>query len=136
MAGKEKLVSLADLNVVKRCEESAEMEYMDAGGKGTGVFLSVVGAHAPRVQNWINRELNNRRRYDAVQAKRGKLSDVRMIEDDIDFGVEVVSIRITGWRGITDPFNAENSLELCKINPEICQQVREFSENIANFTQG
>lgn len=133
---KGKSFSLADLNVQKKCEDAVKMEVVDAAGKSIGVSLFVIGAHAPKVQNWINKELNQRRRADAVQAKRGKLSEIRPIEDDIEFGVEVIAIRITGWEGITDEFNAENALMLCQINPDICGQVREFSENIANFTQG
>ena len=132
-----KSVSLADLDTRKKCGEGVEFEIVNATGKGTGIFLTVIGAHAPSVQTWVNKELNNRRRAEALQAKRsGKALDVRPIEEDIDFGIELIAIRILGWRGITEPFSPENALILCQSNPEVCAQVREFSEDIANFTKG
>jgi hypothetical protein len=135
MAAK-KDVSLADLNLTKQCEQSAEMEVKTVRGKGTGIVLSVLGAHAPEIQKWINKELNNRRREEALQAKLGKHASIRMIEEDIDFGMGVVAIRITGWRGISDQWSPENALLLCQTNAEIAAQVKEFSDDIANFTKG
>lgn len=132
----EKNFSLADLNLQKKCEDAVEFEPTTSTGKGLGIFLTVLGAHAPAVQRWVNKSLNERRRAEALQVRRGKNGDIRPIEEDIDFGIEVVAIRITGWRGITEEFSPENALKLCQINPEICAQVRETSEDLANFTKG
>lgn len=129
-----KAVSLADLNVTKKCEDGYEFEYLDESGRGTDIFITVVGAHAPQVQKWVNSQLNQRRKYEAMQTKRGK--DVeRMIEDDIEFGVEFMAIRIVGWRGINEPCTPENALQLCEINPLVVEQVKGASENLANFTR-
>lgn len=129
-----KAISLADLNVTKKCEEGYEFEYLDANGNSTGVFITVVGAHAPQIQKWVNTQLNQRRKHEAMQAKRGK--DVeRLIEDDIEFGVEFMAIRITGWRGINEPCTPENALVLCESNPLAVEQVKAASENLANFTR-
>ncbi|MDA3832282.1 MAG: hypothetical protein PF495_02695 [Spirochaetales bacterium] len=130
-----KSFSLSDLNTVKKCDESVVFEPVGADGKKLGFSLSVLGAHSTTVQKWVNKELNKRRRQEAVQKKRGA-ADTRPVEDDIEFGYEVVAIRITGWEGITDEFTPENALLLCQTNPDICLQVREVSEDIANFTRG
>ena len=130
-----KALSINDLNVTTKCESGYEFEYLDENGKGTGVMLTVIGAHAPAVQKWVNTQLNQRRKHEAMQAKRGKNVDVRSIEDDIEFGVEFMAIRITGWKGITEPYTPDNALRLCEINPLIVEQVKAASEELANFTQ-
>jgi len=131
-----KTMSLAELNLQQSCETSMEMEILTKGGKSTGVFLSVLGGESQIVKNWVNKELNARRRAEFIQTKRGKIVEVRPVEDDIDFGVELVAIRIVGWRGITEPYSPENALLLCSTNAEILNQVREFSEDTENFTKG
>lgn len=131
-----KSISLSDLNVAKQCEDGFEFEYLDANGGrvGAGVFLTVLGAHAPVVQKWANSRLNQFRRHDSVQAKRGK-DVIREIEQDIEFGTEFMSIRIVSWRGITEEWSPENALRLCESNPLLVEQVKTASENFANFTR-
>lgn len=131
----EKTVSIDDLNIVKRCEDGYEFEYLDAQGKDTGIFFTVLGAHAEKVQKWAFKQLNNQRTQAAVQAKRGKAEVVRIVEDDVEFAHELMAIRIIGWRGITQPYSPELALTLCEKNPLIVEQVREASENLANFTK-
>lgn len=129
-----KPVSLKDLNIKKKCEEGFKFEYVDEEGKGTGIYLTVIGAHSAQVQKWVNRELNNRRKQEAMQSKRGK-DEVRSIEDDIKFGTEMMSLRIIGWEGIEEAFSPEAALELCETNPLVVEQVKEASEKLANFTK-
>lgn len=127
--------SLKDLDLVSACNQPFEFEYLDANGNGSGLFLEIIGAHSEKVQKWRNNRLNQQRQADAMNKKRGRDDVVRTIEADIDFGVEFISIRITGWRGISDPWSTENALLLCQINPELTQQVAQHSENLANFTK-
>lgn len=129
-------VSLADLDMKKHCEDGHRFEYLDGDHKGTGIFFTVLGAHAEKIEKWSNSELNARRRQEAMQAKRGDDVDVRLIEDDIEFGVEFVALRIIAWEGITQPYTPENALKLCRSNPMVFAQVRAASEKIANFTKG
>jgi hypothetical protein len=130
---KAKPLSLAELNLVQKCDESMDLKPLGADGKELGITLHVLGAHATSVKKWINKSLNRRRQFEAMQAKRGKKSEVRPIEDDIEFGVEVVAIRLTGWGGLSDEFTPENALLLCETNPDICDQIREFSEDMTNL---
>jgi hypothetical protein len=128
-------VSIDDLNIIKKCEDGFEFEYLDAQGKDTGIFFTVLGAHAAKVQKWAFKQLNSQRSQAAILAKRGKAEEVRTVEDDVEFAHELMAIRIIGWRGITQPYTPELAVSLCANNPLIVEQVREASENLANFTK-
>jgi hypothetical protein len=130
-----KLFSLNDLDVTKNCEAGFEFEVTDdATGKGTGIFLTVIGAHAAAVMDFTRKSLNARRVFDEMNEKRGKKSQSRSIEEDIDFSTELVAIRVVGWRGISDDFTSAGAIRLCTINPPIREQILKASEDLANFT--
>ena len=95
----EVLFSLEELNLVSASENSYEFEYLRGDGRPTGVFISVLGSQAPKVQEWIRKTLNRRRTQEAIAAKRGKEVE-RLVEDDEDFGIGAAAIRIVGWRNI------------------------------------
>jgi hypothetical protein len=128
--------SLDQLDLGKRCEDAFEFEVTDdATGKGLGIHLTIIGGHAPQVQSFIAKNLNERRVFEQMQEKRGKRAAVRKIEDDIEFGTELAAIRIVGWRGISEPCTFENAVRLCTINPPIKEQILKASEDLANFTK-
>jgi len=62
--------------------------------------------------------------------------DYTPIEEDEQFGIESVALRIVGWEGITEECTRENAVKLCTVNAHIRNQVAEFSEDLANFTKG
>lgn len=131
-----KSFSLADLDVTKQSEQGFEFEVTDdASGKGTGIFLTVIGSHAAAVQNYTKKHVNEQRVIEAMQEKRGKKVAVRTIEEDIAFGAELAAIRVTGWRGISDAFTPEGAIRLCTINPPIKEQILKASDDLANFTK-
>ncbi len=131
-----KTFSLDQLDLTKQCEGGFEFEVTDdATGKGTGIFLTVIGSHAPAVQNFTKKALNERRRFDEMQEKRGKKAVTRSIEEDMEFGTELTAIRVVGWRGISDPFTPEGAIRLCTINPPIKEQILKASDDIANFSK-
>lgn len=130
-----KTFSLADLDITKKCEAGFEFEVTDeATGKGVGIFLTVIGAHAPAVENYTKKHLNQRRVFDEMQQKRGKKAAVRTIEEDVDFGIELAAVRVIGWRGISDAFTPEGAIKLCTTNPPIKEQILRASEDIGNFS--
>lgn len=127
-------ISIDDLDLTKQCDERFEFEVTDdATGKGTGIFLSVVGAHAAIVQACTRKELNARRLADAMRERSGKGATPRPVEADMDFGTEMVAVRIVGWRGLSDPCTHDNAVKLCRVNPLIKEQVLKVSEDLANF---
>lgn len=127
-------LSLDDLNLVAASENSYEFEYLRTDGRPTGVFISVLGSQAPKVQEWIRKTLNRRRAQEAIAAKRGKEVE-RLVEDDEQFGVEAAAIRVVGWRGISEVYSPESALILCSNNSEIRDQIFEASNNLGNFTK-
>jgi hypothetical protein len=128
------VISLDDLNLVSASENSFEFEYLRGDGRPTGVFISVLGSQAPKVQEWIRKNLNRRRTQEAIAAKRGKEVE-RLVEDDEEFGIGAAAIRVVGWRNIKEPYSPEAAIKLCRNNSEVREQIFEASNNLANFTQ-
>jgi hypothetical protein len=135
-AAKPATVSLAALDLTTLCEANQyEFEYLDTAGRATGVFITVLGSQAPKVQNWIRQRLNQRRAQEAMAAKRGKELQ-RTVEDDDDFSNEAAAIRIVGWRGITEEYSPALALRLVASNSEIRDQVFRASNDLSHFTKG
>ena len=134
MSKENKGLSLADLDLVSASENAYEFEYLRPDGSDTGVFVTVLGAQAPKVQDWVRKTLNRRKSQDQLAAKRGKEIE-RTIEDDEQFGIDAAAIRVVGWRGITEPYSHENALILMERNNELREQVFEASNNLGNFTK-
>jgi len=128
-------LSFEDLDLVSASENAYEFEYLRADGGDTGVFITVLGSQAPKVQDWVRKTLNKRKAQDALAAKRGKEIE-RTIEDDEQFGIDAAAIRIVGWRGINNvEYSPENATKLMECNSEIREQVFEASNNLGNFTK-
>lgn len=129
-------VSFRDYNARKKSEGGFEVELLDEKGQKTGTFATVIGAFAPAVQKWVNKELNDRRRAEALQAKRGKVLDVRPIEEDIEFGIGAMACRVIAWRPFIEPCTFENVCEWLESNPHYVDQLKDASEELGNFTKG
>ena len=131
------MFSINDLDVAKACETPFEFEVKDdETGKGTDIFISVIGGHAKVLADCITNKLNERRTADAMSLKRdprGKQTHIVPVEDDIEYNTELIALRVTGWRGISEPYSHENAIKLCTINPSIKEQILAVSENLKNF---
>lgn len=127
-------VSFDDLNLNKKCEESVEVEYVMADGTKTGVFLSVIGKHAEKIQRFSMKRLDTLRAFAENSKKQGK-SAVMSSEEDMDYIIKDAALRIVGWRGINQEFSPEMAEQLCRINSEIRQLVVDTSNDLANFTK-
>ena len=131
-------ISLSALNVEAQSETPFEFEVVDDNtGKGTGVFLSVLGSHSKTVSSFVAKTLNAQRRAAALkQSKGAKQPEFTPVEDDIEFGIELAAMRIVAWKGITEDWSPQNAMELCRTNPIIKAQVVEASDDVKNFTKG
>ena len=127
------LFSIEDFNEIDQCKDAQPMEFMNDKGNPTGIILMVLGSQSSIVTKWRNKKLNAQRRYEDQQNKRGKNSDVKAIEEDLDFGNEFASIRIVGWTGLEEDYTPQVALHWCSVNTEIVKQVMEFSEELGNF---
>ena len=131
------MFSINDLDVAKSCETPFEFEVKDEEtGKGTGIFLSVIGSHAQAITDFTTQWANERRVADAMAEKRdprGKKPNVHKVEDDIEFSTELIAMRVVAWRGIKEPYSHEGAVKLCKINPPIKEQILGVSDNLKNY---
>ena len=151
---KEASISIADLDVRTASETPFEFEYLLADGKGSGVFLQVLGAHSKTVQTETNRLVNDRRsaeaQREAMQIGIGAPA-FTPVEDDIAFGQRLAAVRLVGWRGpgktegltaeqverfqgVKEPWSADLALKLCRSNPPLSEQVTKRSATLGNFT--
>lgn len=136
-------LTLDDLNLTEKCDQGFEFEYIDDAGKGTGFFITVLGSESNKVQEWIRRQLNQRRFAESQASKRGKELE-RSVEDDIDFGNQSAAIRIVSWRGLkASPaedapevkYSADLALQIVTMNSRIREAVLKESSELANFSK-
>jgi hypothetical protein len=119
------MINIDSLNSIKACETPYEFEYKFGNGKGTGVFLSVLGDESEAVAVEQNALMAGER--------------VRMAADpsyEIDpakLGQKMAAIRLIGWRGIEEKYTPENALKLCMSNRTLCDQVVQASKQLGNF---
>lgn len=131
-------LSLSDFNARTASARGYEFEYL-VSGQPTGLFITVQGANSETVQAAINAEVNGRRRREAIlAAKRAKARtndapEFETVEEDLEFGQRMAALRITGWRGVSEPYTPETALQLVRNNPEIATQVLEASNDLGNF---
>lgn len=130
-----KAVSLADMNLAKRCDQGYEFEYMNENDKPTGIFFTVIGGHSEKIKRATFAAYDRNARMEAMQKKRGRDVEIKPLEEQADENLEITALRVIGWRGITEPCTPENVLLLMKTNVLVVKQVLEASENIANFTR-
>lgn len=138
MGSKKKSFSLSDLDATKASESAYEFQYLLPGGEGTGIYFSVLGSETETVTKEVARLVNERRKKEAIrnmnQNFRNKNNaEFEPLESDIEFGQRLAAIRLVGWRGIQEEFNAENALKLCQSNRDIAAQITQNSDNLANF---
>jgi hypothetical protein len=131
-------ISLKSLDARAASEVPFKFEYLLADGTGSGVFLHVLGGQSKTVTEEVNRLMNLRRSADAVQAiaarTGGRKADSFVtVESDIEFGQRIAAVRLVGWDGITEPYDPDLALELCKSNTDISNQVAEKSSDMGNF---
>lgn len=130
-----KLSSIHDFNASKQCEVGYEFEYENEHGEGTGFFITVIGDQAESVKKAIFAKINKERTQAAILKKRGKDEAFKPIEDLIEDNIEGVAACITGWRGVEETYSPELAFSICQNNKLIFDQVKNASENLANFTK-
>lgn len=121
----ESKVTLADLDFNAACEQAHEFEVVSPKtGKPMGVFISVLGDGAQKVQDFTAKEQNKRRS-----------SAGRTVEEDTDSLIESAVTRTVGWRDIVEPFSLENARKLYRSNPMVRNQVLVASGTAGNFSK-
>lgn len=132
-------VSLQDLDAKAASSEAVEFEYISPSGNPTGIFFSIIGSHSDVVAAATANLQNERRRKAAARDVQQKMTigqpkvEFDRFEDDVAYGQQMAATRLTGWRGINDPFTPENALRLCKSNAHIAAFITQCSEELGNF---
>lgn len=129
-----KTLGLAALSATAAGDVPFEIEYILPNGTGSGVFLQVLGGQSAKVTEAVNALVNERRKRQAADARKGgDKSDFVPIEDDILFGNKLTAVRLVGWRGITEEWSPENALTLVRSNADIAEQITTASNDLSNF---
>ena len=131
-------MELSSLDLSSTSENGYEFEFIpEATGIGEGFLITVLGKHADTVKEWTRKAVNNMRDRERMLAKKGK-DDYRKVEEDEAFGVQLAAITIIGWKGLNDggkpvEYSKDMALSLCRMNPEIRDQVSAASDLMSNF---
>jgi hypothetical protein len=123
------MISLDDLNAVTAGDNPFEFEYRFNNGKGSGVFLQVLGSESEKVAiETASIMAAERARKQATEAT-GKEYEF----DAVKVGKEMAAARIVGWRGIKEEYTPENAKKLCMTNQMIADQALQNSNSLQNF---
>lgn len=127
--------SIDQLDASKAGETPLEFEYTLDSGKGTGVFIQVLGAQCATVTETINRLVDQRRKQQLMEESAARAGEVVFTTnaDSIDFQRRLAAVRIHGWRGITDVYSPDAALRLCRVNADIMGQVISNSNRADHF---
>jgi hypothetical protein len=131
-------MELSSLDLSSTSENGYEFEFIpEATGIGEGFLITVLGKHADTVKEWTRKAVNNMRDRERMLAKKGK-DDYRKVEEDEAFGVQLAATTIIGWKGLNNggkpvEYTKEMALALCRMNPEIRDQVSAASDLMSNF---
>lgn len=133
-------MELSSLDLATTSEQGYEFEFIpEATGIGEGFLITVLGKHADTVKEWRRKAYNNIRDRERMLAKKGK-DDYRKFEEDEAVAIQLAAITIIGWKGLRDDgkpveFSKEMALHICRVNPEMCDQVTAASDLMSNFTK-
>jgi hypothetical protein len=131
-------MELSSLDLSSTSENGYEFEFIpEATGIGEGFLITVLGKHADMVKEWTRKAVNNMRDRERMLAKKGK-DDYRKVEEDEAFGIQLAAITIIGWKGLNDAgkpveYSKDMALALCRMNPEVRDQVSAASDLMSNF---
>jgi hypothetical protein len=133
-------MELSSLDLSSTSESGYEFEFIpEATGIGEGFLITVLGKHADAVKDWTRKAVNNMRDRERMLAKKGK-DDYRKVEEDEEFGIQLAATTIIGWTGLNNDgkpveFSKAMALTICRMNPELRDQVSAASDLMSNFTK-
>lgn len=129
----EKTFCIDDLDVRKVSDEGVEIELKNAEGKGLGVFLTILGEQSDIVEKFIT-ELADKRATEAFKAQKNGRPAVNA-QQFLDDEVASAAVRVTGWRGLREPFTPENLQRLLRSNRRVVRQILVASSDDTFFTK-
>lgn len=133
---KTKIVDLDQFDAVRESESGYEFELKQTDGlTGTGIFLSILGAHADVVKKWTGKIVNKSIRDQQIAQRKGKPVDPKSLDDIDAQNIEGAALRVTGWHNVKQEFSQELLKTHLGRNPHWVDQIIEESNNLGNFTK-
>lgn len=128
-----RLLSLDDLDMVGPMAEGREIELVNASGEKLGVFLHVLGEQSPVVQKYlVDQYAETVKLRMAATLNKQEFNEV---ERTLHVTPKSAAVRVTAWRGLSEPCTPENALRLMKRSRAIAEQVLIASADEKGFTK-
>lgn len=129
------LPSIDDFDAVTLGETPHEFEWI-ISGRRTGIFVSVYGSQATRVQDALNAINNDQRKASAAAAAAAEAAGetyVRDIGEAVDATRQAAAVRVAGWRGLKERCTPETALRMCRRNEDFAAACVQKSNDFGNF---
>lgn len=128
-------IDITAFDAVGECEAGRPLALTGTDGvTATGVTLTVLGKHAAPITTWVGRIVSENMREQQASARKGKPADPRTLQEMRDTNIDGATVRVTGWSGPKQAFSPELLRAALVRNPHWVEQIVEFSDDIANFT--
>ena len=128
------MTKLIDLNSFDMVAENNKGEPLELNFKGapTGITLNVLGDFADKVKAHQQALTFDYARKQKMAEKRGTEADllIKLLENSDEQSIKNACVRVTGWTGLKDEFNAENLSRLFTKNPQWITEVINFSAEL------
>ncbi len=131
-----KEISIDQFDERGAADHGVETELLTAIGTPTGIHVRVLGENSEKLMAHTFRTINQRRRQEQANARKGKNGEVRPIEDDVALTTDKALVATIGWRGPKEPFTEANLRKLLERNPSFVTQILETAADSAAFTKG
>lgn len=136
--GETETVDLSALDTAKACNNAFELELVHPiTGKKLGQFISVIGKDSDAFQEEIANRVNQTLREQAFNARKGKDTAVKTVQDRERENIEMLVLCTTGFRNVNlgGPleFSIPNALKLYTDLKFVRDQVDAAIADISNF---
>lgn len=127
-----KSISILNFDAVAESEIGVPVAIKNPDGTETGLTLHVIGDNSDAVQKFSARVLREMRAREAQAKKAGK--EVELDLDRIkEQNVEGAALRVIGWEGVDEAFDADLLKKALRRNPHWVNQILEVAGDQANF---
>lgn len=125
--------SLSDINTRAAASRGFELELEYPKGTPIGIYVTVLGDHSTKVENYEVEKSDARAAEQMTEVKGGSVKH-RSLRDVIVDSHEAAAVRVIGWRGIKEEYSSAGVETLLKNNPDFTDQILAASRDRANFT--
>lgn len=129
----EVLVDITAFDMVGACAAGHAATLRNPDGTPTGITLIVRGAFAPEVVAWNSSTAEKFLNEQRAAQRRGKAPKSKTVDELEAQNIEGAVVRVADWKGVRQPFSADQLRAALKRNPHWTAQIVEESESLGNF---